>query len=188
MIATFYIQSLNPINGFSVFALIVFGLVILATRRFVPRNIRLPVIGLGPPILLLLYALLPSVRYRDAGHYIASYVLLAAAFGLALHNFHYPRLAHRINGIIFTYVIGTLICLHAAVRLEYSIPLVGPLPAAVVFLICWTPIVVRLNLQTLPQRRIDKGLCAACGYNLTANVSGICPECGKPCEPDTSAT
>jgi hypothetical protein len=23
-------------------------------------------------------------------------------------------------------------------------------------------------------------LCASCGYNLTGNVSGICPECGTP--------
>jgi hypothetical protein len=24
----------------------------------------------------------------------------------------------------------------------------------------------------------DRGLCPACGYDLTANVSGTCPECG----------
>lgn len=24
------------------------------------------------------------------------------------------------------------------------------------------------------------GFCAACGYNLTGNVSGVCPECGTP--------
>ncbi len=29
-------------------------------------------------------------------------------------------------------------------------------------------------------RRCRKGLCPACGYNLTGNVSGVCPECGKP--------
>jgi len=28
------------------------------------------------------------------------------------------------------------------------------------------------------RRRRAKGLCAACGYNLTANVTGVCPECG----------
>ena len=27
-------------------------------------------------------------------------------------------------------------------------------------------------------RRRKKGLCLTCGYNLTGNVSGICPECG----------
>jgi len=28
-------------------------------------------------------------------------------------------------------------------------------------------------------RRRKKGLCLKCGYNLTGNVSGICPECGE---------
>ena len=27
-------------------------------------------------------------------------------------------------------------------------------------------------------RRRKKGLCIGCGYNLTGNVSGVCPECG----------
>lgn len=29
-------------------------------------------------------------------------------------------------------------------------------------------------------RRRRKGLCIRCGYNLTGNVSGVCPECGEP--------
>ena len=28
-------------------------------------------------------------------------------------------------------------------------------------------------------RRPRKGLCVKCGYNLTGNTSGICPECGE---------
>jgi hypothetical protein len=27
--------------------------------------------------------------------------------------------------------------------------------------------------------RRDRGLCPACGYDLTGNVSGTCPECGR---------
>ena len=27
--------------------------------------------------------------------------------------------------------------------------------------------------------RKAKGLCVGCGYDLTGNVSGVCPECGK---------
>ena len=27
------------------------------------------------------------------------------------------------------------------------------------------------------------GFCTRCGYNLTGNVSGICPECGGPVQP-----
>ncbi len=33
--------------------------------------------------------------------------------------------------------------------------------------------------------RHPPGHCRKCGYNLTGNVSGVCPECGKPCETDT---
>lgn len=32
--------------------------------------------------------------------------------------------------------------------------------------------------------RLQNSLCAACGYNLTGNVSGVCPECGAVGRPD----
>jgi len=35
-------------------------------------------------------------------------------------------------------------------------------------------------------RRASAGLCVACGYNLTGNTSGTCPECGKEI-PDRTA-
>ena len=28
-------------------------------------------------------------------------------------------------------------------------------------------------------RRRKKGLCLTCGYDLTGNESGVCPECGS---------
>lgn len=31
-------------------------------------------------------------------------------------------------------------------------------------------------------RRRRRGRCARCGYDLTANTSGVCPECGEPAE------
>ena len=31
--------------------------------------------------------------------------------------------------------------------------------------------------------RLRHGLCLACGYDLTGNVSGTCPECGSPTWP-----
>ncbi|GMU22163.1 MAG: hypothetical protein AMXMBFR13_22510 [Phycisphaerae bacterium] len=30
------------------------------------------------------------------------------------------------------------------------------------------------------ERRRRRGLCGTCRYDLTANVSGVCPECGTP--------
>ena len=55
----------------------------------------------------------------------------------------------------------------------------------------WVPVVV---LGTYPaiafirgplrrRRRRRRGECVACGYNLTGNVSGVCPECGTEIKP-----
>ena len=30
------------------------------------------------------------------------------------------------------------------------------------------------------ERALDPILCKGCGYNLTGNITGICPECGRP--------
>jgi len=32
--------------------------------------------------------------------------------------------------------------------------------------------------RALPRSEPCNGTCLACGYNLTGNISGICPECG----------
>ncbi|GMU83045.1 MAG: hypothetical protein AMXMBFR47_29160 [Planctomycetota bacterium] len=37
------------------------------------------------------------------------------------------------------------------------------------------------------RRRIEPGCCANCGYNLTGNVSGRCPECGAVTESERPA-
>jgi hypothetical protein len=38
------------------------------------------------------------------------------------------------------------------------------------------------------ERILNPGLCNGCGYNLTGNVSGYCPECGRPILDTVSAT
>jgi hypothetical protein len=37
---------------------------------------------------------------------------------------------------------------------------------------------VRLIALWMHRRRCGAGRCTACGYDLTGNVSGVCPECG----------
>ena len=39
---------------------------------------------------------------------------------------------------------------------------------------------VVLLLRTSRRKEGEAIECVACGYNLTGNVSGICPECGAP--------
>jgi hypothetical protein len=53
--------------------------------------------------------------------------------------------------------------------------------AGIAFFSCWLLwlIVVHLSEQG-KARRTSCGLCSSCGYNLTGNTSGVCPECGTP--------
>lgn len=36
-----------------------------------------------------------------------------------------------------------------------------------------------LDRRSRRRHRISSGCCIRCGYNLTGNVSGVCPECGE---------
>jgi hypothetical protein len=40
-----------------------------------------------------------------------------------------------------------------------------------------------LIVITCRGREYPPGYCRACGYNLTGNVSGVCPECGTKIKP-----
>lgn len=52
------------------------------------------------------------------------------------------------------------------------------------FVACWIPFLL-VSLPTVilfvrdRGRRVLPGQCQECGYDLTGNVSGVCPECGK---------
>lgn len=41
------------------------------------------------------------------------------------------------------------------------------------------------RIEELETRHL-RGLCVQCGYDLTANVSGLCSECGEPTQPATA--
>lgn len=47
----------------------------------------------------------------------------------------------------------------------------------------WYSVTRRIRPILEEQRRRLEGTCIACDYNLTGNVSGICPECGTPIPP-----
>ena len=54
----------------------------------------------------------------------------------------------------------------------------------------WTPLVLLLSVAALARalgRRKCPGCCHKCGYDLTGNVSGICPECGTPVPPSAGS-
>jgi hypothetical protein len=64
------------------------------------------------------------------------------------------------------------------VRVSVRFPL-WPLP--LLFAIYPTIVLIRGPLRR--RRRRKRGLCIRCGYDLTGNVSGVCPECATPAAP-----
>ena len=40
-------------------------------------------------------------------------------------------------------------------------------------------LLMRIRRNAISRRRLGRGLCRHCGYDLQGNVSGTCPECGK---------
>ena len=49
----------------------------------------------------------------------------------------------------------------------------------IVFLFAAYPTIAFIRGPWRRWRRRRRGLCAACGYNLTANTTGVCSECGE---------
>ena len=47
------------------------------------------------------------------------------------------------------------------------------------------PQVLSLPATILANRRRKRGQCLSCGYSLTGNESGVCPECGRKIKPLT---
>ena len=62
--------------------------------------------------------------------------------------------------------------------LTYTLDALSYALACGVSLGVYGPLFTRLRAAKENRRR-KKGLCIKCGYDLTGNVSGICPECGE---------
>jgi hypothetical protein len=45
------------------------------------------------------------------------------------------------------------------------------------------PPILRVRLKLRSHARERLGLCSTCGYDLTGNISGVCPECGYVAAP-----
>lgn len=56
-------------------------------------------------------------------------------------------------------------------------------PVAAVVNASFWGVLTELVLQRNSKKR-RSGFCAICGYDLTGNVSGVCPECGTPTGPE----
>lgn len=64
-------------------------------------------------------------------------------------------------------------------KLLYAIWFPIWVPTAILFLI---PMFIFIKINTIKLIRRSCNHCIHCGYNLTGNISGTCPECGTPIE------
>lgn len=48
----------------------------------------------------------------------------------------------------------------------------------------WHSVTARIHPIIAERTSRLRGLCHVCGYDLTGNVSGVCPECGTPVRED----
>ena len=68
-------------------------------------------------------------------------------------------------------VVSTVVLLRVGVPWPVAVPV--PIGLAMLAWFRWDrPFEVRQEWKA-------KGLCVGCGYDLTGNVSGVCPECGQ---------
>ena len=95
-----------------------------------------------------------KVTHGDHRFYAAAVVSFALGTGLILCHLLFLPDQHSLAMALI--VVGIAVAISSGVIA--SIPL------------------VRWGKRT---ERVKAGLCPTCGYDLTANLSGVCPECGK---------
>lgn len=121
----------------------------------------LGIMELGLPFLLAIVIGIMGARLRDIPMMIVAIALMS------LGRIHFRSLAGRYNPIdtaveVIEFLIGTI---------PYFVALMIPALAAY-----W--------VAGRGMRSPAPGFCEKCDYNLTGNVSGKCPECGTPVNPD----
>jgi len=136
----------------------------LATSRQQKKRRKARLIGLGLT-LVLLFLWLTSMRYTFG--YIGSFA------GVYFESGAYTVFATH-GQMPATGWIGVG-------RSRWSVIWWFDVPALYPMTAVWIPLVAVLiptSLLCLPCRRFPAGHCQECGYDLTGNVSGVCPECG----------
>ena len=77
----------------------------------------------------------------------------------------------------------TFIAVGTAVRVAGIVGVRVEVPPALALLIPLIPAMFAWHRWDRPnelrRERLAKGQCPHCGYDLTGNVSGVCPECGS---------
>ena len=142
-----------------------------------------PSVGVAYGVLQILPPRHPVItRYpatsEHVGFYTKSFRMAADGGLLPMPDLMQTPCSNVFRVIAFGgYHLGVSTCtVHPGIlnRLSLHTPLVIPL---ILFASYPTFALIRGPLRRW--RRKKRGLCLKCGYNLTGNTSGVCPECGK---------
>lgn len=84
---------------------------------------------------------------------------------------------------IWTFEVGSVFCLKHNLRGRHASYVLSVAHWTFASLVLTYPLVYLISAI---RRRFRPGHCRHCNYDLTGNVSGICPECGNPAPPAAS--
>jgi hypothetical protein len=106
------------------------------------------------------------------------YAILALAVLAVVWGWYEAGAVRRLllSAVIFVGVILLDAGITSLVRLGQPWLSLAATAAACVGLAAWSWI---LRPHEVRERRREHGVCVGCGYDLTGNVSGVCPECGE---------
>ena len=197
ILATLWFPSSNPVGPPSVLAGGLLLLLFCLTCKMAPiRPAYKRAISVASPFLLWIPLLIfegPLIIggrcFPDADDFAAVYTALITGFAFSLDNFRFLSWPYRLNASVFTLFYGTLIVYQATPSVLFLVWRHGAvvrytngwiaIVAILSFGLLWIPTLIYLNKKVKRRLRDIHSLCRHCEYNLTGNISGICPECGK---------
>jgi hypothetical protein len=189
VLASLYFPILNPIGPSSLIAsAVVFSLCLLTNRpTLLWEGGKRVWTALTPGILLLIWGLTDGLRflsprgYCNCEDHAAIFIYTVFGFAFSLKNFQYLTVPYRANAVLGSILHGSIV----ATDVGHNILVRGRwddrtiLVALVLFGLIAVPNLIALNRKAKRRLLELQGLCHHCGYNLTGNVSGVCPECGN---------
>ena len=113
------------------------------------------------------------------GHMVGSYIAVAVPALLMILTGHGDR-----SGLVLVIALAPFVLpfiLIAAISRPHEF--IGPIGGLVLVLLYmpgFTFVLMRGSRARQRRERWAAGRCIRCGYSLTGNTSGVCPECGRP--------
>ena len=155
---------------------------------------------LALPFVLITALIVHTLGSSIGGLTIWNCLPVAAAFGVLVLGLRWRQRSVKAAAITFSVVAALVPALvHLAWIFDWGGTATGSSTSGLVFLvvpvwsggfavlaavIAWSIVnlLIRFGWKAPPYR---EGYCSKCGYDLTGNVSGICPECGTAVSPET---